>query len=270
MKIIFFLTIVFILVVPGISHSKGSSFNWQKIKEEARNYVSKHLGNEVATEIFGPTLKKISLPEIPKGTCGPKSSQCATPQEEINEGQLSAEQKEKYNLIFLKEVFKATRNRKADRNFIVKWMNIMEQGASREGIYRSLVLDNTYAGLENFENPLNDATMDFSIHFLETYLDKKISRKSLERMNLYTLKRIITEKTLEVVDELSRKPKELSRWYAVFSAELAKSYPHLWKKNKVRSNGSAHFHLAWANKAPSQYLKSEIIIKIHSLLNDLN
>ena len=257
------------LLFPARNDAFAADGSLGDLKIKVRNLVSKYVSEDIAVTIFGTAPVIITMPPIPKITCSSKDENCDKAQVVKSEKELSPEQKEKYNLAYLKELHKVTRNRKADRNFIVKWMNVMGQGASREGVYRAMVLDNTYAGLENFENPLNDATIDFSVNYLKKYVGKTIKASSLEALNFYTLKRIATERSLEIVDELSKKPADLSRWYGVFSSELATNFPHIWNKNKVRQNTSASYHLSWAKKAPSQHLRSEVIIKLHSVFNNL-
>jgi hypothetical protein len=257
------------LLLPVNNDAFAAQPSLADLKVKARNLVSQYVSEEIAVKIFGPAAEYITLPTIPKVSCSSKDDNCDKSQVVKSEDELSKEQKEKYNLAYLRELHKVTRNRKADSNFIVKWMNVMGQGASREGVYRAMVLDSTYAGLENFENPLNDATINFSVTYLKKYVGKTIKSSSLEAINFYTLKRIATERSLEVIDELAKKPVDLARWYAVLSSELATSFPHLWNKNKARQNQSANYHLSWAHKAPSQHLRSEVIIKLHSVFNNL-
>lgn len=147
-------------------------------------------------------------------------------------------------------------------------MNVLHQGGTREGVYRALVLDSTYAGLENYPNPLNDGLIDFAVEYYTTYVGRTIKKESLEKINFYTLKRLATERTLEVVDELGKNKDHLQRWYAVFSGDLAKRFPEIWQ-NKIRKDTNKKFHLSWAKQAPSQHLKSEVIIKLHKAFNYL-
>jgi hypothetical protein len=272
LKKIISVTILCILLFPSIRYAapENEKSKLDELKSNIRGYISKHIGEDIAVKIFGSKPVVITLPPIPKIKCTSTDENCGKSQVVKTESELTVKQKEKYNLSFLQEIHLVTRNRKANKNFVVKWMNVMNQGASREGVYRALVLDNTYAGLENFENPLNDETIDFAIGYLKKFAGQKVKPASLESLNLYTLKRIATERSLEIIDELSEKPKDLSRWYAVFSSDLATSFPTIWNKNTVRENKSAPYHLAWADKAPSQHLRSEVIIKLHSVFNNLS
>lgn len=263
---IIFVSLFLMISAPVLAQDSGGN----SLKLKIRGLVSQYLGEELATKYFGEDPNAITLPAIPKISCDSKSSECDKGGVTINEEKLTPEQREKYNLSFLSEIHQVTRNRKADKNFLVKWMNVMSQGGSREGVYRAMVLDGTYAGLENFENPINDGTIEYAISYFKTYLGRNVKSSSFEEMNFYSLKRIVTERTLEILDELSKTPDDLNRWYAVFSMDLAKKYPELWGKNQVRKNQSASFHLAWAGKAPSQHLRSEVIIKLHSVFNHLS
>ena len=262
------LFIFLLLAQPSLGFSQSEQPNTLKLK--IRGLVSQYLGEETASKYFGESPDAVTLPKIPKLVCDSKTTNCGKGGITINEEKLSIEQRQKYNNSFLSELHQVTRNRNANKNFLMKWMNVMDQGASREGVYRAMVLDGTYAGLENLEDPINDGTIQFAIDYFKTYLGKRVKPNSFEQMNFYSLKRIITERSLELLDELSKKPDDLNRWYAIFSMDLAKKYPQLWQKNKVRQNQSSLFHLSWAAKAPSQHLRSEVIIKLHSVVNHLS
>ena len=56
---------------------------------------------------------------------------------------------------------------------------------------------------------------------------------SMEQLNLYGIKKIITEKMLEVMDSYPSDGKDLRSWYAVFSSDLAKEFSGSWK-GKIR------------------------------------
>jgi hypothetical protein len=60
----------------------------------------------------------------------------------------------------------------------------------------------------------------------------------------------------------------LYRWYALFSSELAKDYQPMLLSD-VRKDPSALFHYQWAQGMPIQHIKSEFIIKLHTVMNGL-
>ncbi|MFA5584260.1 MAG: hypothetical protein WDA09_08590, partial [Bacteriovoracaceae bacterium] len=49
-----------------------------------------------------------------------------------------------YNFNFLQELFEVTRRTEARDEDLSTWMNTLDQGGSREGIYQALVLDGVY------------------------------------------------------------------------------------------------------------------------------
>ncbi|MEX0798559.1 MAG: hypothetical protein WD025_03900, partial [Bacteriovoracaceae bacterium] len=151
----------------------------------------------------------------------------------------------------------------------LKFLTVLEQGVSREGVYRAITLDSVYASLESYEEVPEKALSAFVLEYGEKYLARKFDQNAMEKLNLWSIKRIIAEKTLELIDVLTNRPEDLRAWYAVLSAQLAKDYPQLWK-NKARANQGAQFHLKWAKQAPLQHIKSETIIKLHETMNFLN
>ena len=235
--------------------------------EKARPYVEEYLGMDIAIQIFGEKEETIKLPTIPEVI---KDARNVRPQLKDVKSNISKEKIEKSNLSFLFEIYKATRQTKPNDDEVSRWMNVMGQGGSREGVYRALVLDNTYAGRENYDSPVTDGTIKFVQFYLSDFLDKSIKKESIEKTNFYTLKRVITEQTLEILDELTYKNiEDFYSWYAVFSAEMAKKYPEKFE-NKIRKSTSRERHMKWAKFVPIQHVKSEIMIKLHTLFNASN
>ena len=147
-------------------------------------------------------------------------------------------------------------------------MNVLMQGGTREGIYRSLVLDSTYGGMENWDKPVKSATADFAVYFYDKYLGRKVAKKSFEGMSIYTLKRILVEKTLDMADAFGENREGLEKWYGIMSSDLSKRFPSIWV-SAIRKNQSALAHKAWASKVPLQHIKSEIVIKLHTAFNSM-
>lgn len=238
------------------------------IADEVRPYVEQYLGEELAIKIFGEKEETIKLPEIPKVNKDAKS----TRPEYVDtvKSKITKDQMNKANLSFLYEVYEAARRVKPNDNDVSKWMNVITQGGSREGVYRALVLDNTYAAMENYDTPMTDTGIEFSKYYVFEFMNKEISKDSLEKTNFYTLKRVLVEQTLEILDELLYKDVNLFYdWYAVFSAESAKKYPAFFT-NKIRKSTSRERHRKWAQYVPIQHVKSEVIIKLHKLFNATN
>jgi len=183
---------------------------------------------------------------------------------------LPTERIRQYNFNFLQELFEVTRRTEARDEDLSIWMNTLDQGGSREGIYQALVLDSVYNTLESIENSPSDPLLDFVISFSQKFLNQTVNKGNLEQFNHYSLKRILTEKGIDVMEFYQTKSlDDLYRWYALFSSEVARKYPASFSGNTVRENTSAEYHYEWAKSMPIQHIKSEFIIKMHKLMNDL-
>lgn len=232
---------------------------------------------------FSPTLSqsllgaapeapsKISMPEIPKDV---KKSTDTTTYDKVAKDsteydRLPVERKRQFDYKFLEELFQVTRKSEAKDEDIANWLNTLDQGGSREGIYQALVLDEVYATLENMEERPSERLVNFSQKFAQKFLGQNYKPETLTQYNLFTLKRIMTEKGLDLMEHYENHDlNALYRWYALVSAELAKEYAPLLK-NEVRQDPSAEFHYEWAKSMPIQHIKSEFIIKLHSVMNGL-
>ena len=238
------------------------------LKKSLRPHLIKILGKETTIKLLGKDVGEITLPEIPKVGKNAKdiSNYGKGPKNKVT---YKKDQERRYNYNFVKEIYMAVRKVKANDSELSKWMNVLEQNGSREGVYRALVLDGTYLGLENYDFPMEKRTVDFTMSYIEKYLNKTISQGALEKANFYTVKRDITEKTLEVIDEfLKMEGDEVYDWYALFSAEMASRFPKAMD-NETRKETSPQKHKLWAKSVPDQYLKSEVIIKLHNVFNDI-
>ncbi len=245
-----------------------SNVQAEGLSDKLRPYVEQFLGDEIAVKLFGAKEESIKLPEIPKVNKDAKSTR-AEYVDKVKTN-ITKEQMNKANLSFLFEVYEAARRVKPNDNDVAKWMNVITQGGSREGVYRALVLDNTYAAMENYDTPMTDSGIAFAKYYVATFISKEISKDSLEKTNFFTLKRVLVEQTLEILDELLFKDVNLFYdWYAVFSADTAKKYPTFFT-NKIRKSTSRERHRKWAQFVPIQHVKSEVIIKLHKLFNATN
>lgn len=183
---------------------------------------------------------------------------------------LPTERIRQFNFNFLQELFEVTRRTEARDEELSTWMNALDQGGSREGIYQSLVLDEVYNTLESIENSPSNKILDFVVYYSNKYLNQAMSKEQLAELNHYTLKRILTEKGIDVMEFYQTKNlDDLYRWYAFFSSDVAYLYPASFVNNEVRSQKSIDYHYEWAKSMPIQHIKSEFIIKMHKLMNDL-
>lgn len=229
--------------------------------------MTKVLGEDLTSKLLGAPASNIKMPPLPKIEGKTDSVQIRSRESNKNEAKLTEKERQKYNYLYIRELFETTRNGQANDNDLAKWMNVMSQGATREGVYRALVLDNTYRGFENLENPVNDSVIEFAAYYLAKYTGQGVDKAALERANFYTLKRVVTEKTLEIIDAFPN-TENLYSWYAIMSGELANDYAVIWE-NKMRREKSPDMHKSWAMNVPEQHLKSEVIIKLHKVFNHL-
>lgn len=181
---------------------------------------------------------------------------------------LAPELEAKFYYIFIKEIYNATRQAKPNDDDISIKMNILSQGGTREGIYHSLVLDSTYGGMENYDRPLKSNAADFAVYFYDRYIGKKILKENLKGMNIFTVKRLMADKALDIIDAYGENREDLEKWYAILSSDLASKFPMAWT-SKLRKETSALIHKSWASRAPVEHIKSESLIKIHTAMNTM-
>lgn len=268
---------VLVLLFAFIFSFHSYALDLNKYKEKLRSHMANMLGEDTTNKILGKEEVKssITLPEIPEVKLNAKDESFYDEKKSkvYSQGEkylsLSLEEKRSYRISFLQQLFEVTRNSSAKKEDIAKFLNVLEQGGNREGVYRSITLDQVYLSLEQYDEPPADKLVDFVDYFSQKYLRKKYKKESLKSLNLWSIKRLITEKCLELIDVLAEKPDDLYSWYAVYSAEFAKDFPGAWTSD-TRKNISPEYHYAWAKSVPFQHIKSEIVIKNHKLMNYLN
>ena len=237
--------------------------------DKLRPQVEKYIGQTWSDKIFGvkpkDPLSGVILPAIPK--IEESATSTAVYNKKVDAVEMDKEVEQKFNYAYIRELYDATRQTKPNENEMAKMMNVLSQGGTRDGIYRSLVLDSTYAGMENWDRAVKNNSADFAVYFFDKYLGRTIKKKSLEGMSIYTLKRLVAERALEIADAFENR-EELESWYGVMSSDLAVKFPLVWQ-NQVRKNENALFHKNWAKQVPFEHIKSELIIKIHSCFNSM-
>lgn len=239
-----------------------------ELKTKLRPLVTQYLGEEIAVKLFGEKKSMITMPAIPRVTENAKSID-SLDIKDPNANAIPKEKRSDFNYAYVKEVFAAVRKTEANENDLVKWINVMDQGATHEGVYRALVLDSIYKGLENYENAITNPVKKFVVSYYDKFLSLSVDENNLVDVNFYYMKRETVEKTLEVVDAfIVRDKSDLYRWYAIFSAEVAKEYPHIFN-SKIRKSTNEQMHFEWATKVPFQLIKAEIIVKLHRIFNYL-
>lgn len=242
------------------SGASESSYGW---RDAIRGYLVQYLGEGLAKRLMGSKSPTILLPQIPPVNTDPSNS--TTTCSDLDNKRVSKES----DYLYIKEIYQATRNASPNENEIVKWMGVLRQGGSREGLYNATVLDTHYASLERINKRSSGKVVDFVVNYMSTYLDHRAERKLIAGVNIYSLKRAVTSRTIDVLDGLcSVNKNSLYSWYAVLSADLANNYSTLWK-SRLRGNSNRVVHLRWAEAVSLEELKSEVIIKLQRVLNHL-
>jgi len=258
-----------ILVLLLSLSTSAMAFDVNSIKEKIRPTIEGVLGTFLSNKILGvaPPIE-MQLPKIPQINSDARSV-LGIVKESESKLKIPQEKLDSLNINFVREIYATTRLSKPNNEEVANWFNILSQGGSREGIYRGLVLDSVYAGLENYDSGLNDQSVEFVGNYMGKYLQQVLSRENAKKMNFFTIKKLLTEKSLEVMDELYRNnPQDAFTWYAVFSREMAMKFSEIMN-NEVRKDVRAERHLNWAQNVPFQFVKSEFIIKIQSVMNHL-
>lgn len=268
-----------LIIVVGLLFTLSVWAQEQKLesswKTKGREIVTSIAGSEWGAKLFGPVpqapVVEAKLPEIPQQV--KKSTDVGNYTKLIKDpteyDRLPTERKRQFDYKFLQELFQVTRKSEAKDEDLSTWLNTLDQGGSREGIYQALVLDEVYAALENMEDKPSNKLLDFSLKFSQRFFNQTFKKESLSQLNLFSLKRILTEKGLDLTEHYEvHNLDNLYQWYAVFSAELARDYAPLLK-TPIRQDPRVEYHLEWAKSMPVQHIKSEFIIKLHSVMNGL-
>ena len=171
---------------------------------------------------------------------------------------------------FLLEIFQAVRPSPPSQQQLNRWMSVIEQGGSREGIYRSMVLDRFYADLETGKHPISPDALKFATTFHTRFLIGEWKGEEWSTGNFYHLKRTTVERALEVFDAFGlEREEDMYRWYAIVAAHLAEHYPKAFESEQRRETLREN-HFSWAKQMPWQRAKSELIIRLHKVYNSLS
>jgi hypothetical protein len=256
-----------LLVVILFLSSNAYAVDYEKYIKLMKTEVNKLLGKGVETK---PIFEMPNIPIVKADSTSVaiynKDGKIHTQGVAFN--QLSNKDKRKYRVGYLKELYPSVRGAEVNTNEILQGVNILEQGGTREGVYRSLVLSTEYMRLETYEEKPNDELVQFTIAYGIKYLGLQFGERQIGQLNLWGIKRVIVEKTLDMLDSFPKDGEDLYKWYAILSEELSSKHSGLWK-NKTRLNKSLLYHHSWSQKVPFQQIKSEVIVKLHKVMNSL-
>ncbi len=269
-KLIVLISLVFSLT--ALADAPSPEAGWKiRLREIITGMAGEEWGNKLLGAPPAPPVPEIMLPEIP--TQIKKSTDVGTYSKKekgfTEFDKLPTEKKIQFNFKFIEELFQVTRKVEPKDEDVANWLNTLEQGGSREGIYQALVLDEVYNGMESMDEKPTPKLLDFCLNYSQKFHKQTFKKESLIQLNLYSLKRIFTEKGLDLLEYYEvRDLDALYRWYALFSEEIAKKGDAIMT-SQIRKNQSAKYHYEWAKNMPIQHIKSEYIIKMHSIMNGL-
>ena len=151
-----------------------------KLSPKLRTFSLKFMDEKTVDQIFPAPAKPQSLmPLLPMIKSDNKStdsldqnSQLAT--QGASYFKMEPDRRRNFEVGFIEEIYMATRRSSPTDEDIMKWLNSLEQGASREGVYRALVLDSVYASLEDFSDPVSRELIDFTQEFYQKYIGVQI------------------------------------------------------------------------------------------------
>ena len=197
--------------------------------------------------------------------------------EEIDAAEvLTPNERKRINRQFLREMYEQVyAKRLTDLAFYSSWMNVLEQGASIEGVYRGLTLSDSYRALER--GTVSKEARDFfarEVAYLEVLKNPKLRSeselakelaKSAEKLPLFTLKRVLGEKVLEAI--------ELRKSDRAAVAELYANLVMRWFDSgvdfgfKQRNLQDRDFHHSWALRNSRGRVQWEILNRLHRVMN---
>lgn len=200
----------------------------------------------------------------------------------------SPKERRQMRKLFLSEIYEHVYARKfTDKESFIKWMNVLEQGASVEGVYRGLVLSREYAQMERGRTTaeaLDLFASEMAILALfrdgknAKYFDSEDGKKKLagikaaltakfETRSLFTLKRVLGEEILAYIEVLKSNRESLVEWYAVTTVR--------WNGYGVdfgmeqRNKPDKQYHARWASGHSLGRIQWEVLNRLHRLFNRL-
>jgi hypothetical protein len=242
-------------------------------KTNLRTLVTSIAGERWGEKLFGeppvPAALEIPMPTIPQMAKKSTDISSYTKQSKgpTEYDGLPPQKKRQFDYAYIKELYQVTRKSDPKDEDLASWLNTLDQGGSREGIYQGLVLDEVYSALEEIEERPSKRLLEFCKKFSQKYFNQTMKDESLVQLNLYSLKRILTEKGIDLMEFFETKDlEELYRWYAHFSADTALDAGAILA-SPLREQKDVNFHYQWAKKMPIQHIKSEFIVKLHKVMN---
>lgn len=189
---------------------------------------------------------------------------------------LTPNERRRINRLFLREIYEQVyAKRLSDAGFYNSWMNVLEQGASIEGVYRGLILSDTYRQLER--GIASKEARDFfarEIAHLEMLKNPKLKNeaaivqeiaKAAEKSSLFTLKRVLGEKALEAIDARKGDREAMATLFADLSLRwFADGIDLGFKQRNVRDR---EYFYNWSLRNSRGRIQWEMLNRLHRVMN---
>lgn len=189
---------------------------------------------------------------------------------------LTPNERKRINRQFIREMYEQIyAKRLTDIELYNSWMNVLEQGASIEGVYRGLTLSEQYRELER--GVVSKEAKEFfaqEITYLEMLKNPKVRNeaemireisKNVEKAPLFTLKRILGERVLEAIDLRKTDREAVATLFADLTARWSKVDVDFGFKQ--RNNKDRDYHYAWALRSSRGRVQWEILNRVHRIMN---
>jgi DNA repair ATPase RecN len=158
---------------------------------QVKNLISKIKGNQQQPQ-EQVQVEKVELPSITEAMALEELKDLPPRQTEYMN--LAQEKKNMFDVSFINEAARVIRGISPAEDDIATWFNAISQGGTREGLMNGLMVDNYYRRLETKDNPLSSEVKEFTKQYMAVFLAQEFSDDVLNGVNMYTLKRVLSEK----------------------------------------------------------------------------
>lgn len=217
-------------------------------------------------------------------------------------------QKVKENSEILHEIYQVVFEREPDTSEFESYLDILNQGASLEGLYNGFIHSSRYRQFEAEYKGSSDNALKIFVEELanieiqlkhptvfnsssaqtlampinpempphETVLEDARSNLGMEAQynklfsdsSYFTLKRILGDEVLKLFSERRGNRVELARWYSRSTVRLCKRNVNFGLA--LRNKPDEEFHYRWALTASEERMQWEILNRLHRLINESN
>ncbi len=169
--------------------------------------------------------------------------------------------------LFREMIFVVLRQEPKDRAEFGNWVDTLNQGASLEGVYHGLIHGKVYQKLEETSSPASaSAVAAFRDEWSALSLEG-LSPEVSQRTSIYTLKRLLGERALQLINAQASHREGLAQWYGKWVAKICQRSIDFGVPLRNRSDEA--FHAQWAMNNSEDRLKWEVLNRLHRVLNEM-